>query len=151
MNISKKRLATIAAIRDEDIDYSDIPETDEAFWEKAELGMPQPKKGIDLHFDQSGASVSSPNQSVVMTHKTLWFYLVLYNGLRFNSSSMPFPTLRKAFGQVASTVTKFQPGRSGEARPSASTHVGRAMSSGGFERRRGRGECCVELHALQMS
>ena len=31
MTISKKRLKEIEAIQDEDIDYSDIPETDAAF------------------------------------------------------------------------------------------------------------------------
>lgn len=31
MTISKKRLAEIAAIKDEDIDYSDISELDETF------------------------------------------------------------------------------------------------------------------------
>ena len=32
MAISKKRLKDIEAIRDEDIDYSDIPKLDESFW-----------------------------------------------------------------------------------------------------------------------
>lgn len=44
--ISKERLGQIEAIRDEEIDYSDISETDAAFWEKAELRMPQPKNGV---------------------------------------------------------------------------------------------------------
>jgi uncharacterized protein (DUF4415 family) len=52
MTISKKRLKEIEAIRDENIDYSDIPETDEAFWAEAELQMPQPKKGVYLRLDQ---------------------------------------------------------------------------------------------------
>ena len=52
MTISKERLKTIEALRDEEIDYSDIPETDEAFWEKAELRMPKPKKGVYLRLDQ---------------------------------------------------------------------------------------------------
>ncbi len=52
MTISKKRLEQIEAIPDKEIDYTDIPETDEAFWEKAELRMPQPKKGIYLRLDQ---------------------------------------------------------------------------------------------------
>ena len=46
MSISKKRLKELEAIKDEDIDYSDIPEADEDFWKRAELRMPQPKKGI---------------------------------------------------------------------------------------------------------
>ena len=52
MTISKEGLKQIEALRDEDIDYSDIPETDEAFWKKAELRMPKPKKGIYLRLDQ---------------------------------------------------------------------------------------------------
>mgnify|MGYP003573127609 FL=1 len=52
MTISKERLEQIEAIPDKEIDYTDIPETDEAFWEKAELRMPQPKKGVYLRLDQ---------------------------------------------------------------------------------------------------
>ena len=51
MSISKKRLTEIEAIRDEDIDYSDIPEADEDFWRRAELQMPRPKKGIYVRLD----------------------------------------------------------------------------------------------------
>ncbi len=40
MTISKKRLAEIDAIADKDIDTSDIPEVDEAFFETARLVMP---------------------------------------------------------------------------------------------------------------
>ena len=32
MTISRKRKKEIEAIKDKDIDYSDIPETDAAFW-----------------------------------------------------------------------------------------------------------------------
>lgn len=52
MTISRRRLKEIEAIRDEDIDYSDIPETDSAFWADAELRMPQTKKGVYLRLDQ---------------------------------------------------------------------------------------------------
>jgi len=52
MTISKERLEQIEAIPDKEIDYTDIPETDQAFWEKAELRMPQPKKGVYLRLDQ---------------------------------------------------------------------------------------------------
>ena len=44
MTISRKRLKEIEAIRDEDIDYSDIPETDAAFCADAEFHM-LPAKG----------------------------------------------------------------------------------------------------------
>jgi uncharacterized protein (DUF4415 family) len=52
MTISPQRLKAIEAIRDEDIDYSDIPETNEAFWADAELRMPQTKKGVYVRLDQ---------------------------------------------------------------------------------------------------
>ena len=52
MTISKERLEQIEAIPDKEIDYTDIAQTDKAFWEKAELRMPQPKKGIYLRLDQ---------------------------------------------------------------------------------------------------
>lgn len=52
MTISRQRLKEIEAIRDEDIDYSDIPETDAAFWANAELRIPQTKKGVYLRLDQ---------------------------------------------------------------------------------------------------
>jgi uncharacterized protein (DUF4415 family) len=52
MTISRQRLKAIETIRDEDIDYSDIPETDAAFWTDAELRMPQAKKGVYLRLDQ---------------------------------------------------------------------------------------------------
>ena len=52
MNISKTRLESIRSIRDEDIDYSEIPEADEEFWSRAELHMPQPKKGVYVRLDR---------------------------------------------------------------------------------------------------
>lgn len=51
MTISKKRLKEIEAIKEEDIDYSDIPKLDESFWERAELNMPEPKKGVYIRLD----------------------------------------------------------------------------------------------------
>ena len=41
MPISQKRLADIVAIADEDIDTSDIPEADEAWFKDAKLVIPQ--------------------------------------------------------------------------------------------------------------
>lgn len=51
MSISKERLKQIESIAEKEIDYSDIPETDEAFWAKAELRLPQTKKGVYLRLD----------------------------------------------------------------------------------------------------
>ncbi len=41
MPVSKERLAEIAAIADEDIDTSEIPEADETWFEGAKLVLPQ--------------------------------------------------------------------------------------------------------------
>ena len=51
MPISEKRLKEIRAIRDEDIDCSEIPEAGPDFWERAELHMPEPKKGVYVRLD----------------------------------------------------------------------------------------------------
>ena len=51
MSISAKRLKEIEAIQDQDIDHSEIPEADESFWQRVELQMPQPKKGIYIRLD----------------------------------------------------------------------------------------------------
>jgi uncharacterized protein (DUF4415 family) len=51
MSISKQRIEEIEAIKDEQIDYSDIPELDESFWSRAALHMPEPKKGVYIRLD----------------------------------------------------------------------------------------------------
>lgn len=38
-------------MRDEDIDYSDIPELDEAFWKNAKLVVPPGKKQLTVRLD----------------------------------------------------------------------------------------------------
>ena len=43
MTLSKQRLAEIAAIKDSDIDYSDIPELDDTFWANPKLSCRKPK------------------------------------------------------------------------------------------------------------
>ena len=45
MPVSQERLGEIAAIADEDIDTSDIPEADEAWFEGAELVRPPGGEG----------------------------------------------------------------------------------------------------------
>lgn len=39
-------------MQDKDIDYSDIPDTSDDFWDNAELVMPKPKKAISLRVDE---------------------------------------------------------------------------------------------------
>ena len=51
MNASKKRLKDLAAIKDEDIDCSGIPELEENFWRRAERHMPTPKQGVYIRLD----------------------------------------------------------------------------------------------------
>jgi uncharacterized protein (DUF4415 family) len=53
MAISKKRLKEIESIRDKDIDYSDIPETDAAFWANAELVEPDRTRPVTLRVKKS--------------------------------------------------------------------------------------------------
>ena len=52
MPISKERLNEIAAIPDDRIDTSDIPEMDEAFFATARLVEPPPFS-LNRHFDRS--------------------------------------------------------------------------------------------------
>ena len=52
MPISNERLAEIAAIPDDRIDTSDIPEMDEAFFAAAKLVIP-PTFPLSRHFDRS--------------------------------------------------------------------------------------------------
>jgi uncharacterized protein (DUF4415 family) len=51
LSISKERLAELQAKPDAAIDYSDIPELDEAFWKNAELRLPETKKGVYIRLD----------------------------------------------------------------------------------------------------
>ncbi|MGS2722365.1 hypothetical protein ACVBEJ_01380 [Porticoccus sp. GXU_MW_L64] len=44
MAISKKRLQEIDAIKDENIDYNDIPELDKAFWKRSSCASLHPSK-----------------------------------------------------------------------------------------------------------
>ena len=52
MSISRKRLKQIKNIKDEDIDYSDIPELDEDFWANTTPVYPKGKKAISIRLDQ---------------------------------------------------------------------------------------------------
>jgi uncharacterized protein (DUF4415 family) len=38
-------------MRDEDIDYTDIPRLDESFWKNAKLTMPEPKDRLTIRVD----------------------------------------------------------------------------------------------------
>ena len=45
--------AEIAAVKDEDIDFGDVPELDEAFWRQAELVEPDLTEQITLRVKRS--------------------------------------------------------------------------------------------------
>src|SRR5205823_9024239 len=66
MPISKKRLAEIAAIADEDIDTSDIPEAGEEFFKKAKLTMPggAALSGVSAHEVRNSTRFTVPAVSV---------------------------------------------------------------------------------------
>ena len=51
LSISKERLAQLKAIRDEDIDFSDLPELDKKFWKNARLAVPPGKKQLTIRLD----------------------------------------------------------------------------------------------------
>ncbi len=53
MTISRKRKKEIEAIDDKDIDTSDIPETDAAFWADAELNEPDRTQHVTLRVKKS--------------------------------------------------------------------------------------------------
>ena len=47
----KKKPKKIDEIKDEDIDYSDIPELDEEFWENAVIEYPKKKRPVTIRLD----------------------------------------------------------------------------------------------------
>ena len=52
MNSSREeRLKKLDEIKDENIDYSDIPDLDEKFWENAVIEYPEKKKPVTLRLD----------------------------------------------------------------------------------------------------
>lgn len=51
LSISKKRLAELAARKDKDINYSDIPKIDKDFWQNAKLVEPSGKKQLTVRLD----------------------------------------------------------------------------------------------------
>ena len=51
LSISKERLKELSERSDKSIDYSDIPELDAAFFERAELVYPPGKKSVTIRLD----------------------------------------------------------------------------------------------------
>ena len=50
--MGKAERARFEAIRDADIDYSDIPELDADFWEKAKIEQPSQKSSVTMRVDE---------------------------------------------------------------------------------------------------
>lgn len=48
----KSDLARVEALSDDEIDYSDIPELDDSFWERATVLYPPSKKQITVRLDE---------------------------------------------------------------------------------------------------
>lgn len=53
MSISDKRLKELAARPDSQIDYSDLPELDAAFWQNAKLVTPDRTQSVTLRVKKS--------------------------------------------------------------------------------------------------
>ena len=51
LNASPDELKKLRTMKDEDIDYSDIPELDKTFFEEAEVVMPPEKKHVSIRLD----------------------------------------------------------------------------------------------------
>ena len=49
---AKERHKKLIALKDGDINYSDIPPTENEFWDKAEVVLPKVKKAISLRVDE---------------------------------------------------------------------------------------------------
>ena len=47
-----QRVKAIKNIKDKDINYSDIPELDDSFWDNAKIEYPENKKPITLRVDR---------------------------------------------------------------------------------------------------
>ena len=47
----KSDFSRLREMRDEDIDYSDIPRLDKSFWKTATLTMPEPKDRLTIRLD----------------------------------------------------------------------------------------------------
>ena len=52
LSISEERMAELAALSDDDIDTSDIPELDDEFWKNARVRFPGGKERLTVRFDE---------------------------------------------------------------------------------------------------
>jgi uncharacterized protein (DUF4415 family) len=52
LSISPERAKELAQVRDEDIDFGEIPELDEAWFKSAQVRMPENKERLTVRFDK---------------------------------------------------------------------------------------------------
>jgi len=68
MKISEKRLEELKSLNEKDIDFSDNPETDSAFWADAKIIEPDPTVPITLRVKKSTlAFYQNPNKKGYQT------------------------------------------------------------------------------------
>jgi hypothetical protein len=113
MPISKKRVTEIAAIADEDIDTSDIPEADEEFFRKARLVLPDssasPKRiavpSVSVTYAQTGSSTKAnalgmrPMQERAYEHRGEQYLLIKSPPASGKSRALMFIALDKLHNQ----------------------------------------------------
>ncbi len=56
MSSPNKNIESLRAMKDEEIDFSEIPELDSTFWKKAKLVKAPKKKAISLRIDEETLS-----------------------------------------------------------------------------------------------
>ena len=66
--LSKEREAELEALKDEDIDYSEIPRLNESFWDNAVPHQPKNKKRISIRIDNEILEFFKENGKGYQTH-----------------------------------------------------------------------------------
>jgi len=88
-DLSKTDISRLNQVSDDEIDYTDIPETDEDFWNDAEVISYSQKKEIHIHIDADIAAWLSKleNQKDQIVNQLLRSYYQTYKKL--NSEFFP--------------------------------------------------------------
>jgi len=76
MSISKQRIKKLSALKDSEIDYSDVSELGATFWKSAKLIQPITKKAVSIRLDndilewfkEQGKGYQSLINSVLQTY-----------------------------------------------------------------------------------
>ena len=113
MTISKKRLKELQAMKDSEIDYSDIPELDASFWKDATLVHNTGKKPITLRIDRDILEYYKGMGKGYQTFMNDVFAIRLRAGLSFHDhldadnieTRTPYPTLSISLAGFSNQVT----------------------------------------------